>query len=835
VAITTIPGATSSDLTTLKGTELADTFALTDNDLYIEGLAGTDTVSSASSKSGLKVNVGSDNDTVTFSGEATSTEVLLQQGNDTLNIQDFSGTVYGSDGQDTITAGATRTVSNSTLRGDGGNDTFTLVNLENSFVNLNSDDDTFSATGSIKTSTIRGGKQKDTITAGAVSGGLIRGDANEDLITVTGTLSSTFINGNDGDDVINVSSAKASSTVVFGGKGADDINITSGQGLTIKAGAGKDDLDITASAAHTVEGGDANDNILYSVAGVTTAREISVDGGAGADTIQVDESAVTSSASASTHTINGGAGKDTITGTAGKDLIDGGTEADTINMNGGSDTVLGKAGNDVINDNGVASNLSIQGGTGDDKLNLNVTNLTLADTIKGEDGTDSIFANVFDAAYDMTVVNSTEAAAFNNVTSIETFGVTAQLTANSTYTFSSAAQTAGITKIDNSGATGDGGAADILKMDMTAFTSAVNLTLTGSNSDAIMDHFIGGSGADTLSTGSKTDGAGAGDTLTGGAGVDTFIVAAAGSANSISDLGTGETFTIASTTEDVVITVTSDFTATTATSNNSTLAKGKLRPATTIDVDMSLATGTVGYDINGNTGASTLKGSAFNDSVDGGAGADLVAGNGGRDALVGAGGADTVLGGAGADTITIGAGKDSITGGDGSDTFIMTGVDAESAAADSVILTDLALLENINVTIGSAPFNLLHDGAGNDVGAEAGDVSTAVDFDAAKILLGAGDNIIDFGTLATGTAGINAALLGGTNNTVIEDDQDALITATDELFYTVRNSGTGVTEIGVITVVGNDSINGVDETYEVFAQSTNTLTSAQVAGLIDFV
>ena len=46
--ITTQPGAKGSDLTTLLGTELADTFAITDDSLYIDGLEGADSVTASS-------------------------------------------------------------------------------------------------------------------------------------------------------------------------------------------------------------------------------------------------------------------------------------------------------------------------------------------------------------------------------------------------------------------------------------------------------------------------------------------------------------------------------------------------------------------------------------------------------------------------------------------------------------------------------------------------------------------------------------------------------------------------------------------------------------------
>ena len=69
MAITTQPGASSSDLTTLLGTSAADTFALGDSGLYVDGLAGADTVTAADALDKITVVSGDDNDQLTFSGE----------------------------------------------------------------------------------------------------------------------------------------------------------------------------------------------------------------------------------------------------------------------------------------------------------------------------------------------------------------------------------------------------------------------------------------------------------------------------------------------------------------------------------------------------------------------------------------------------------------------------------------------------------------------------------------------------------------------------------------------------------------------------------------------
>ena len=94
-----------------------------------------------------------------------------------------------------------------------------------------------------------------------------------------------------------------------------------------------------------------------------------------------DASAVTATASnvtfASANTtataevsITGGAGADTLSGNAGKDTIDGGAGNDTIAPGAGVDVVIGGAGNDTFQ--------------------FLTANLVSTDTITGGDGTDDI-------------------------------------------------------------------------------------------------------------------------------------------------------------------------------------------------------------------------------------------------------------------------------------------------------------------------------------------------------------------------------------------------------------------------------------------------------------
>ena len=94
---------------------------------------------------------------------------------------------------------------------------------------------------------------------------------------------------------------------------------------------------------------------------------------------------------------------------------------------------------------------------------------------------------------------------------------------------------------------------------------------------------------------------------------------------------------------------------------------------------------------------------------------------------------------------------------------------------DAVIITDLALLE-ISTSL-SAALSDLHVGDGSALVVLSGGLTT-IDYTRCSCS-GATDNIIDFGSVATGTAGIAVALAGGTMPTVKEsttnlDNTDAM-------------------------------------------------------------
>ena len=110
--ITTIPGNSNSDITTIQGSVYADMISIENNKLYVNSLEGRDTITSGTGTEDLVIDSGTNDDTVNFTAEVLTSTILLGSGEDSLVIKDFSGSIYGGTGNDSITHIGSRTVSN---------------------------------------------------------------------------------------------------------------------------------------------------------------------------------------------------------------------------------------------------------------------------------------------------------------------------------------------------------------------------------------------------------------------------------------------------------------------------------------------------------------------------------------------------------------------------------------------------------------------------------------------------------------------------------------------------------------------------------------------------
>ena len=376
--------------------------------------------------------------------------------------------------------GPSRTLTNTLVQGNGGNDTFNLVSISNTIINTNADDDNISINGEIHSSEIYAGRQKDIIViSGNVDSSLIRSDANDDTITVNGNITNTIINGNADNDRLTINSNNVLSSTVYGGKGSDDIDINS-DAIYVSGGKGSDDIDIASSKKHTIFGNGGDDTIDSN-----STEPLFVDGGEDRDTINITSAAAEEAA----HTLDGGAGNDNLNGTSGREKLDGGTEDngnDTLISNGGNDTLYGRAGNDLINlQAGVNDGtVLVHAGAGEDLIEVSIDELTHEDVIKGDKGIDTlaIVGNADD--FDMWVPNTIPSRAFDAISNVEVlaFGsseTSYTISGTKTINLGSKVQSAGILTIDATNASG--GNDDALVVNAFQFSSRTNLTFIGSD------------------------------------------------------------------------------------------------------------------------------------------------------------------------------------------------------------------------------------------------------------------------------------------------------------------------------------------------------------------
>ena len=461
VAITTLPGASSSDLTTLLGTELADTFALDATNLSVVGLEGSDTVSASDALDKVNIDSGGDNDRVTLSGDFANGSLLLGTGSDVASFQNVElSSVEGSRGNDSFDFN--RDVETSTIKAGTGNDTITFdTDLISSALWGHADDDSVTVTGKTTGSTIYGGKQNDTITiTGNASSALIRGDKNNDTLDIDGNLVDSFVNGNAGNDTITVASGTITNSTIFGGTGVDVIDAEAGSdAVYFDGGKGDDQIELASNKKHTVVGGEGADSIEhdYNTAG---GKAVNFSGGAGDDTLKI-----TGANHNAANTLSGDAGEDTIVDTAGDSVLDGGADDDSITTGNGDDVVYGRAGDDTISLNGTGTKL-VYGGADDDTFDV-TSAFNVNDSIKGDLGTDTIDNQIANG----NLIDTD----FTNVTSVETLA--SDVThGNGTinYTLGAKAQSAGITTVDITDAVGTSD--DVFTVDASGFTSSVNLS-----------------------------------------------------------------------------------------------------------------------------------------------------------------------------------------------------------------------------------------------------------------------------------------------------------------------------------------------------------------------
>jgi len=725
---------------------------LTDTTVSFTGL---EPVSNDGTPANLVFNLPVGNNTnVTLSDTGTNADGMMLLAGSTFENTTFSVaaattlTINGSSGNDSITVSSVDTTLGGTiiLNGGSGNDTLT---------------------GSALGDQLNGGAGLDVLNGGAGADTLTGGTGND---TLTGGTGNDTIDGQDGDDAIIWNDGDDNDSI-DGGSGRDVLTFTgsndAGEGDVITVGdpgGGRTTINRTMGAtiaAALLNLGTVESITINTLQGDDTVdasaapQGVTVNGGAGNDTL---------SGSGFVDRLDGGAGDDSISGNNGDDLISGGVGVDTLNGGAGADTIIGGVANTTVTFNTnfgsipielfdeiapgtVASFLDyVQDG---DYLNSIIhrsipgfviqgggftTNSTVFDedtTIIGNVPTDppiqnegltrsntrgtistaqqSTNINTFTSQWFINLVNNTGLdsvphVVFGQITDMTVPDLIAMLS-----TFDITAETGNLALEDvpltNTPASGTGSLVVVQSLSVGLIASSTSMAVDGA------DVIDGGDGSDTV------NGSGGNDTITGGANDDSL---AGGDGDDLVNGGDGADLLDGQAGDDVLNGNDGDD-ALTGGAGNDTLdgGAGSNRLVETGDTDFELSdseltTGNLGTDMLTGIGSAQLTGGNSANIIDAQnfSGPTTLNGSGGADVITAGGGASTINGGAGNDTITGSGVADSISGGDGNDS-VVAGAGADIVTGDAG--DDILSGGDGNDTLrGGAGLDTLNGGAGND-------------------------------------------------------------------------------------------------------------------------
>jgi Ca2+-binding RTX toxin-like protein len=444
--------------------------------------------------------------------------------------------------------GGTPTVANTvaiSAFGLGGNDTISL-------------DET---NGALPRALLFGGAGNDTLTGGSGADQLF-GEAGNDVLFGKGGNDLLF--GGAGDDVL---TGGTGNDQVFGQAGNDRMIWNPGDGTDLnEGGAGNDTVEVNggnASETFTVTPNgtrvrfDRTDPAPFSI-DIGTSENLVVNMNGGDDTFTASNGLanliqLSVDGGAGNDTITGGDGNDRLAGGDGNDLIIGGRGNDTILMGAGDDTFVWNPGDgsDVVEGQGGYDTLQFNGSNANERINIaangsrvlltrdvgnvtmdldgiqqiNVTALGGADTINVGDltGTDVTQVNIDlsspagtgtgDGQADTVIVNGTAGndaiTATGDGSGVAVLGLSARV------------HIAGAEPADQLHV--NAGAGDDVVEASTLPPGAIHLTADGGDGDDVLvgsagnDALLGGAGDDTLIAGSPQN------TLDGGPGDNTLV------------------------------------------------------------------------------------------------------------------------------------------------------------------------------------------------------------------------------------------------------------------------------------------------------------------------
>ena len=615
---------------TLVGNDGANVLAGTALDDILTGNAGVDTFV-----------VSSGTDTLTDLGNGGA-EIIQVSAGATLNA--------------TLAAAWTATAASS----NSGTVNISSNGLAINLSAVSSGSGSFAITNTGTAAALTGSALADTLTGGA-GADILSGGAGIDSL-----------DGGAGSDLYLFASATehtAAEITDSGSSGVDEVrftSVTAGQTLTLYAGdTGIEQLVIgTGTATAAVTTGTTALNVDASA----LVNGLAILGNAGANSLSGTGYADSLTGGAGNDTLTGGAGNDTFTVDAGVDTVTDLTTGDALKvLAGASATATGVAAFVATAATANAGTASLLAQAAGGLIDLHLATGTVGYTLAGAAGNDTLIGSgLADILTGGTGADTLTGGAGNDTFTVDAGSDTVTDLATGDVLRVLAGATATANDVGAFVATALTSNAGSATLHAKASGGAIDLRLAVGTAGFALN---GGAGADTL-IGSKladTLTGGNGDTLTGFSGIDTYHVTD-GTA-SVTDLGLGGAgVLLVDSGATVNATVTAAWTATAATLNLGTaniLSNG-------LAVNLAAAgaaIGAHGFTVTATgSAATTLTGSALNDTLNGGAGADTLIGGGGDDRLLG------------------GLGKDVLTGGLGGDTFVFNDLPASSSNYDT--LTD---------------------------------------------------------------------------------------------------------------------------------------------------
>jgi Ca2+-binding RTX toxin-like protein len=379
----------------------------------------------------LNLDDAADNVTVSVSGG------VLVHGQTTGGLNSGRDWDSGTDGDQTVPADGTRTVI---VNAGGGNDSITVLakDTEVASVGLNGGNDDDVLTGADSNDTLNGDGGNDRL-VGAKGTDAMNGGAGNDTGVWNNGDGSDRINGDAGNDATEVNG-----------------NATLGDAFTLEPEPGGVKFKRTNLVQFTLD----TVTERFEVNGLGGDDSLSASAGVGALTLL---------------SVDGGAGVDTVSGSDGPDLILGGEGNDALSGGGGDDRIVGDRGADTMN-----------GGAGDDTLVWN--NGDGSDVANGDDGSDDVEVNGAPAAGDAFTVQPNGARIRFDRTNLVPFSIDIGSSETMHANGLGGNDSISVGEVGTYQVTGSGGPGDD--------------TLTGGGSS---ETFLGGSGNDTINPGGGID------------------------------------------------------------------------------------------------------------------------------------------------------------------------------------------------------------------------------------------------------------------------------------------------------------------------------------------